>query len=98
VATKISGRINPFFVARLIFCVSCAGEFGGSSIHQYKICTITNTGKPIPIKPSAADFLYPYVRIGGRTAFEANFGDNLAKPFKYDIGNCPGMDIIPIQN
>jgi hypothetical protein len=24
---------------------------------------------------------------------EANFGDNLAKPFSYDIDKCPGMNL-----
>jgi hypothetical protein len=24
---------------------------------------------------------------------DANFGDNSAKPFKYDIDKCPGLDV-----
>jgi hypothetical protein len=47
------------------------------------------TGKPIPII-STADTLYPTVSIHDGL-LEANFGDNPAKSFKYDIEKCPGM-------
>jgi hypothetical protein len=35
--------------------------------------------------------LYPTVSTSILGNFEANFGDDSAKPFKYDIGKCPGL-------
>jgi hypothetical protein len=38
------------------------------------------------------DSLYPTVSLAGRNvSVEANFGDNLAIPFKFDIEKCPGI-------
>jgi hypothetical protein len=37
------------------------------------------------------DTLYPTVSIYESASIEANFGDDSAKPFKYDIKKCPGM-------
>jgi hypothetical protein len=31
--------------------------------------------------------------MSGNALVEANFGDDLAKPFSYDIGECPGMNL-----
>jgi hypothetical protein len=36
------------------------------------------------------DQLYPTVSIC-EMSVKANFGDDPAKPFKYDIEKCPGM-------
>jgi hypothetical protein len=47
----------------------------------------THTGKPIPISPSV-DRLFPTVSLWG-VYIEANFGDDPANPFKYDIHKCP---------
>jgi hypothetical protein len=57
---------------------------------------VKSTGKPIPIN-STVDLLYPTVSMlgtgfgDGNCSVEANFGNDSAKPFKYDIENCPGM-------
>jgi hypothetical protein len=50
------------------------------------------TGKQIPII-STATSLYPTVSMYGfgYGSVEANFGDNPAKPFKYDIKKCSGL-------
>jgi hypothetical protein len=48
------------------------------------------TGKPIPIKP-VIHGLYPTVTIGKNTSLEANFGDDPAKPFSFDITKCPRL-------
>jgi hypothetical protein len=37
------------------------------------------------------DQLFPTVEVG--FTVEANFGDDLAKPFEYDVKNCPGMGL-----
>jgi hypothetical protein len=48
------------------------------------------TGKQIPIDYTG-DCLIPTIKIGD-VSVKANFGDNPAKPFKYDIGRkCPGL-------
>jgi hypothetical protein len=47
------------------------------------------TGKQVPIAPSV-DRLFPTVRKV-KVPLEANFGDNPAKPFKFDIDKCPGL-------
>jgi hypothetical protein len=54
----------------------------------YKI--VKFAGKQIPIN-STVNPLYPTVSVRGNVSVEANFGDDLAKPFKYDIKKCPGM-------
>jgi hypothetical protein len=36
------------------------------------------------------NLLYPTVSMH-KGSVEANFGDDLAKPFKYDIKMCPGI-------
>jgi hypothetical protein len=58
---------------------------------------VTFTGKQIPMK-SIVNPLYPTVSLYGsgddgynHISVEANFGDDSAKPFKYDIKKCPGM-------
>jgi hypothetical protein len=48
------------------------------------------TGKPITID-STANPLYPTFSLVGKVSLEANFGDDLANPFRYDINKCPGM-------
>jgi hypothetical protein len=47
------------------------------------------TGKQIPITPTV-DCLYPTINMW-RVSMEANFGDDPAKPFKYDVEKCSGM-------
>jgi hypothetical protein len=51
-------------------------------------------GKQIQINPSA-DCLYPLVtmRDFADMTLETNFGDDPAKPFKYDIEKCPGLGL-----
>jgi hypothetical protein len=43
------------------------------------------------------DRLFPAVKIfwefDSISSFEANFGDDPAKPFEYDIQNCPGLEL-----
>jgi hypothetical protein len=50
------------------------------------------TGKQIPIN-TTANTLYPTVSMYGfgYGSVVANFGDNPAKPFSYDIKKCPGI-------
>jgi hypothetical protein len=50
------------------------------------------TGREIPINPTV-NSLYPTVTIHGYGSVEANFGDDLAKPFSYDIDKCPGLNL-----
>jgi hypothetical protein len=45
--------------------------------------------KPRPIKPTG-DCLYPTLTMMD-ASIEANFGDNPANPFKYDLDKCPGL-------
>jgi hypothetical protein len=47
------------------------------------------TGQQIPIDPSG-NRLFPTVCMT-KVKLKANFGDNPAKPFKYDIKKCPGL-------
>jgi hypothetical protein len=54
----------------------------------YKI--VRFTGKQIPIN-STVNLLYPTVIMPGNFPVQANFGENPAKPFKYDIKECPEM-------
>jgi hypothetical protein len=50
-------------------------------------------GKKIQIRPTV-DRLFPTVTMWDYEPFlEANFGDNPAKPFEYDIKNCPGLGL-----
>jgi hypothetical protein len=46
-------------------------------------------GKQMPISPSG-DCLYPTLEIRN-DSLEANFGNDPAKPFEYDIETCPGL-------
>jgi hypothetical protein len=50
------------------------------------------TGKQIPINPTA-NHHYPTVSMYGfgNVSVEANFGDDSANPFKYDIKKFPGI-------
>jgi hypothetical protein len=50
------------------------------------------TGKPIPIN-STMDHLFPTLSILGIASVEANFGDDMTKPFRYDIDKCPGLNL-----
>jgi hypothetical protein len=47
---------------------------------------ITDKQKAIP----SVNCVYPTVAVYN-TSFEANFGDNPAKPFKFDIAKCPDL-------
>jgi hypothetical protein len=39
------------------------------------------------------DHLFPSILMWPDAHLEANFGDNVAKPFEYDIQKCPGMGL-----
>jgi hypothetical protein len=39
------------------------------------------------------DRLFPTVTLWVGMSLEANFGNNPAKPFEYDIKKCPGMGL-----
>jgi hypothetical protein len=47
--------------------------------------------RQFPIEPTV-DHLVPTVTMWDMS-MEANFGDNPAKPFEYDIKKCPGMGL-----
>jgi hypothetical protein len=49
-------------------------------------------GRPFPIDPTV-DCLIPTVKLCDQMSLEANFGDNPAKLFEYDIKKCPGMGL-----
>jgi hypothetical protein len=50
-------------------------------------------GRKIPITPTV-DRLFPTVLLFGSDAIvEANFGDNKAKPFVYDLEKCLGLEL-----
>jgi hypothetical protein len=53
-----------------------------------------HTGKQIQINP-LADCLYPMVKMNDYAdmTLETNFGDDPAKPFKYDIEKCLGLGL-----
>jgi hypothetical protein len=52
------------------------------------------TGKPIQISLPAGDFLYPSVWVQTvDIPLEANFGNDKAEPFKFDIKKCPILDL-----
>jgi hypothetical protein len=51
---------------------------------------VKSTGKPIPFN-STVDILFPTVSMAGDASVEANFGEDSAKPFRYDIKKCPGI-------
>jgi hypothetical protein len=46
----------------------------------------------IPIDPTV-DHLFPTVALRYDIPLEANFGNNPAKSFEYDIKKCPGMEV-----
>jgi hypothetical protein len=48
------------------------------------------SGCQFPIDPTV-DHLIPTAELWDYMSLEANFGDNPAKPFEYDIKKCPGM-------
>jgi hypothetical protein len=39
------------------------------------------------------DRLFPAVKMMPVKSLEANFGDDPAKPFEYDIHTCPGLEL-----
>jgi hypothetical protein len=47
-------------------------------------------GRQIPISPSV-DRLFPAIEMFNALSLEANFGDDSAKPFKFDVNNFPGL-------
>jgi hypothetical protein len=57
--------------------------------HNKKYCIL---GRQIPIDPTV-EHLFPSVPLWDDMSVEANFGDNPAKPFEYDIRHCPGMGL-----
>jgi hypothetical protein len=52
----------------------------------YKIVKFSGN-QMFPINPTIG-YLYPTVTVCGNFSIEANFGDNAAKPFCYDINKC----------
>jgi hypothetical protein len=53
------------------------------------------SGKKIPMNHTAAAAdcrLYPTVHMR-HSLLEFNFGGDKARPFKYDIGKCPGLEL-----
>jgi hypothetical protein len=64
-----------------------------SSSAGYTAQCLNFTGKEIPVdSPAAAgDCLFPTIRVRQMTV-EANFGENAAKPFKFDIKKFPGLE------
>jgi hypothetical protein len=59
--------------------------------HEFHALILNFIGKKIPIG-NPGDSLYPTVRLCDASV-EANFGDDSAKPFRYDIDKCPGLDM-----
>jgi hypothetical protein len=50
------------------------------------------SGQPTPIKHPAKDVcLHPTLGVTENVSLEANFGDDPAKQFKYDVNKCPGL-------
>jgi hypothetical protein len=49
------------------------------------------TGKQIPINPATGNCLIPTIALWDHVSVEANFGDDSAKPFKYNVETCPGL-------
>jgi hypothetical protein len=50
------------------------------------------SGRQIPIDPTV-DRFFPTITLWNGLSVEANFGDNPAKPFEYDILKCSGMGL-----
>jgi hypothetical protein len=78
-------KLSIFFTGNgLLF-----GQFGAFSSRNFNALFLT--GKKITINHSVADFrLYPTVHMRN-CLLKFNFGGDKAKPFKYDIGKCPGL-------
>jgi hypothetical protein len=53
------------------------------------------TGNQIPINPETGNCLIPTVAVWDGVSVEANFGDDLAKPFKYNLQTCPTGNYSP---
>jgi hypothetical protein len=45
-------------------------------------------GKQMPIMPMGSNYLTPTVCLNKNAILDGNFG---AKPFRYNIDECPGM-------
>jgi hypothetical protein len=57
-----------------------------------KLCLVLwFTGEQIPITPSSRKSPIPNSLHNKSYKLKANFGDNPAKPFKYDIKKCPRL-------
>jgi hypothetical protein len=48
-------------------------------------------GKQFPVPKPAVDRLYPTITMWSSLSLEANFGEDPAKPFQYNIDTCPGL-------
>jgi hypothetical protein len=73
------------------------GDFGDGIGFIYKNFSINFNkifthfiGRQIPISTSV-DRLYPAIEMLYMMSSEANFGDDPAKPFKFDVKNFPGL-------
>jgi hypothetical protein len=84
-----------FFIFRLIWhCFSAATVFCSfNSEEEWPNIVVAGCG--FEISPTV-DCLFPFPAftiMAEMTAIEANFGDYPAKPFEYDIHNCPGLEM-----
>jgi hypothetical protein len=84
----------------IVHFLHCKWNFNGSVLSSLVILIISYkiakfTGKPIPIN-STVDSLYPTVSMYGgfgNVFVEANFGDDSAKAFQYNIYKCLGVNL-----
>jgi hypothetical protein len=58
-------------------------RFGQININKFRFA-----GKQMPIMPLESNYLTPTMCLNKNVTLEGNFG---AKPFKYNIDECPGM-------
>jgi hypothetical protein len=78
------GKLTIFFTGNGILMGLCM-KIGISSR------MLNFAGKQIPINPETGNCLIPTIALWDHVSVEANFGDDSAKPFKYDIKKCPGL-------
>jgi hypothetical protein len=50
-------------------------------------------GRKVPISPMVERLFPAFTMMPYVSSIEANFGDDPAKPFEYDIQNCPGLEL-----
>jgi hypothetical protein len=91
--------INPddklaiFFTLNGILIGSVLIFFHCIFLHELRSPNKNNfSDRQIQINPTV-DHLVPTVALRDGVSVEANFGENPAKPFEYDIEKCPGMGL-----